>query len=732
VDQADGERDERLDLVVVIGDRPGGQACRQLELILEALAAAGYGVGLLLLRDRAAPPDAGALTRLRPLLERGLAAWLDPERAIETALALVLTPSFGDFTRNRPLHLRAGQSLLWPADPLDCSPAATPDELARRLQAIEAALGGPACLAARTPAELRLLARLAPGCPLSSAVWWPLMPLRADLPPPGVPALRVGRHWHGGGALPETALAELDHALGDLDGLEVAFWGHAERLSELGDLGEAANVSVVDGARQPPKAFLAGLGAFLALGEPAAGTRLPIEILEALAADLLVIGSPQALEGLDGDFPSAEPGQIGGLARRLLADHAGHGQALARQRRFLAERAGSAAFQARIARLIGPPSRARPLLWPARFRRERKVLLISDEGRAGEHLARQVALARALPATLRPYHLTLSRDAALAESAGQPVEYLLPHTSAAYRERLGENTEWNHWFARHLNELITFLDARAILFDGTFPFAGLVEAMQHHAARPFVWVRRGLWQPGADPAALARSSLFDLVVEPGDLAAGLDRGPTRALRPQALQLPPIRLDPVPVAGAGGGDAAPPVIWLAPTLAREAEGQALPILLRTLIEADALLVADHEDVRSRAAGWQIEVAPAAQPTVDAAIGAADYRTFHQLAALGLPMVLMPDASRAHDDQPGRAAHAEREGWAIQLRSDDVYGARSAAATLLEPASRQRMRRALEQEPREDGAGLLAFAVEQLVYGLDLDAAADIRLRAVSRR
>ena len=48
-----------------------------------------------------------------------------------------------------------------------------------------------------------------------------------------------------------------------------------------------------------------------------------------------------------------------------------------------------------------------------------------------------------------------------------------------------------------------------------------------------------MWRPGSNPGALARSGFFDAVLEPGELAAAEDRGPTVARRDEAHRVGPI-------------------------------------------------------------------------------------------------------------------------------------------------------------------------------------------------
>src|SRR5690606_28071690 len=56
----------------------------------------------------------------------------------------------------------------------------------------------------------------------------------------------------------------------------------------------------------------------------------------------------------------------------------------------------------------------------------------------------------------------------------------------------------------------------------------------------FVWSRRGMWRETTTDKFLARGSIFDLVIEPGEIAAEMDRGPT-ARRSDATRVGPVVL-----------------------------------------------------------------------------------------------------------------------------------------------------------------------------------------------
>src|SRR5690606_29969076 len=109
----------------------------------------------------------------------------------------------------------------------------------------------------------------------------------------------------------------------------------------------------------------------------------------------------------------------------------------------------------------------------------------------------------------------------------------------------------------------------------------------------FVWVRRGMWKPGANLHALRKRRMFDAVLEPGDLAAEADRGATAAAA-DVVRVPPVTLlecvDRVPKEQARaelGLDQDRPVALV--TLRTQGSDAAMAAV-RTILADDSWLVA----------------------------------------------------------------------------------------------------------------------------------------------
>ncbi len=237
-----------------------------------------------------------------------------------------------------------------------------------------------------------------------------------------------------------------------------------------------------------------------------------------------------------------------------------------------------------------------------------------------------------------------------------------------------------------------------------------------------MWCRRALWRRGVNTAALRAAPFFDLVLEPGDLAAAADRGATTAL--DAVRVGPVTLaEGVPAlsrteaARALGLDPDRPtaLVTLPPGEASQAAVQAL------LADPDwQVAVTSSPIAEAGEAGGDGRVValrgvyPLVRylPAVDAAVSAAGYNAFHELLLAAVPTLLVPSPAIVTDDQTGRARWARVAGLA--LLAEDASGVAGEMRRLREPAVRDELAGACRALPRPAGA---AQAAEVLVGFLD---------------
>lgn len=389
------------------------------------------------------------------------------------------------------------------------------------------------------------------------------------------------------------------------------------------------------------------------------------------------------------------------------------------------------------------------------------VVLATSNGVGMGHLTRQLTVALSAPEGLDPILMSLSgalptvrtavAEGRLPELGGVRTEYCpsrksgwLPKGGPARRLReVYPAYNWEPYFADRIRALVAETGARLVLFDGVVPYAGLRSARESLPGTPFVWMRRGMWRPGAGAKWLDHAGIFDLVIEPGDFAAAGDRGPT-AGRDDATRVAPISISEAitlqsraEARTALGLDPDRPALLLTPgTGALEDVASPVRVALDVLrqqapdwqiaVTSPALarhgIAADGDDVVLLTDTYPLARSLAA---FDGAVSAAGYNSVHELLGAGVPTVLVPGQSLGTDDQPGRAATLAEAGACLSVDPGDAEGMRSAVHALLDPTTAQGLRDGCGALPRATGGAETAQLLVELAAGAppprDIDAA-----------
>jgi hypothetical protein len=280
-----------------------------------------------------------------------------------------------------------------------------------------------------------------------------------------------------------------------------------------------------------------------------------------------------------------------------------------------------------------------------------------------------MAIARRLGPDAEPLFFTLSGAAPVVEGMGFPVEYAASYATVGS----GNDYRWSRRLRGRLRAAIAEADPDLVVFDGTHPYEALLGALP--AGRAAVWCRRALWKRGSSRVPLGRAGAFDAVLEPGELAEDLDRGPTVAHRDRVHRVGPIVLldrgEMVPRAEAEAElGLEPGKTNVLVALGQGAEvGDATARCLRALagredvrVAALQSAIAALDDARVPAGVIELRATyPMSRyfAAFDAAVAAAGYNAFHELIALGVPTLFVP-MRRETDDQPARARYAASRG------------------------------------------------------------------------
>ena len=326
-----------------------------------------------------------------------------------------------------------------------------------------------------------------------------------------------------------------------------------------------------------------------------------------------------------------------------------------------------------------------------------RVLFATSNGTGLGHLTRSLAISAHLEPELEPLILTLSAAAPVVERLGRPVEYVASYD----RPGAGNDLSWTLRTRERFRAAVREADPALVVFDGTHPYERLLPALRASGA-PLVWCRRAVWRSGADTAPLHRSHLFDAILEPGEVGEGALLGPTAERRAEAHPVEPIVL--VRRAELLPRDAAARELGLDPerpaVLVQLGQGPGVSDAARRVIE----VLAARDDLQVAAGGATLAGldrlpdavvrVPGTYPMArlfrafDAAVTAAGYNQVHELAALGVPALLVP-MPRDTDDQLARAREAERAGLALAASGPADRALAARVEALLGGSERERV-------------------------------------------
>ena len=357
--------------------------------------------------------------------------------------------------------------------------------------------------------------------------------------------------------------------------------------------------------------------------------------------------------------------------------------------------------------------------------RSRRILFVTANGVGLGHVTRLAAIARRLPQNLEPVFATMSQAVGVLRGLGFFAELLPTYTGHPH-------AVWNRWLRRRMEELLDYHRPAAVVLDASNPYAGVLEAVAPRPDTRLVWIRRGMWRPEQDNTAfLARAPCFDLVIEPGELAAERDRGATAARRDEVLTVDPIGLleerDLFPRAEArrllGLEPELPAVLLQLGSGTTRDVARITDAVVASLRRAGSIeiviarwMIADDEfdewpDVR-RLYGFPIGRYFRA---FDFTVSAAGYNSFHDILRFGLPAIFVPNEAEFMDDQEARAAFAQDAGAAFDLRTSDLDCVDDCIRAMLDPTCRAVLRDNARALARPNGAAQAADAIVACLEG-----------------
>lgn len=275
-------------------------------------------------------------------------------------------------------------------------------------------------------------------------------------------------------------------------------------------------------------------------------------------------------------------------------------------------------------------------------------------------------------------------------------------------------SEWNTMLEEQLSLVFSQHKPSLFIFDGAFPYRGMLNAVSSFQGIKNVWIRRGMFKKGSN-IPVDSIQHFDLIVRPEDsIPATLDEISHEV---ETLNVPPIVLlneeDLLSRKDARLRLMLPekgPVVYV-----QLGAGRINDINSEVRLTIDSLLsegvsVVLGESMLGERLPVELEGVYLLRDypnsmffnAFDASIQAGGYNSYHEVRKFGLPTIFYPNMNTGMDDQLARCKQAEIEGWGIVVESRNEQTIPAAVTRLL----KLERRRAISQD---DGAFELYQAI-----------------------
>ena len=165
---------------------------------------------------------------------------------------------------------------------------------------------------------------------------------------------------------------------------------------------------------------------------------------------------------------------------------------------------------------------------------EPRILFFNINGSGLGHLSRCLAYARRLQGRARPVFFSLASAVEIIHEMGFEADYFVSHFWSS-----SHINAWNRELAVRFGLMLEELRPAAVVFDGTWPFKGFMDACDIYGVPVKVWSNRGLHKADFHGVPVPESA-FDLVIQPGEIGATF--AVERAERPgRKVTTPPVTL-----------------------------------------------------------------------------------------------------------------------------------------------------------------------------------------------
>jgi predicted glycosyltransferase len=356
---------------------------------------------------------------------------------------------------------------------------------------------------------------------------------------------------------------------------------------------------------------------------------------------------------------------------------------------------------------------------------KKTIVFMVTNGAGLGHLTRGLAVAkrlRELDNTLEVVFFSTSLATEVIRNEGFmfyyiPTKSLMPETVTAVK--------WNEYMKSMLQQIIDIYDPAAIIFDGAYPYGGVISSLRQNDTLKSIWIKR----EGDKSNSLKREELekeFDLIVVPREAVRSYsdDLGETTKVkhcnpiilidRSEAYERAIVRkelgvdegnnLFYVQLGAGNINDIKAHYNLIIECILKNPNHM---VLLGESIIGEKVCIKDKrvKIVRSYPNARYFKA-------IDFAVSAVGYNTFHELLYFRVPSLFVPNLNTVHDDQVKRAQLAEEKGAALCLEEVEEKSLECAIEYMCR--RKEKMKRNLQKIHQKNGAEQAAKYILEEVF------------------
>ena len=255
------------------------------------------------------------------------------------------------------------------------------------------------------------------------------------------------------------------------------------------------------------------------------------------------------------------------------------------------------------------------------------------------------------------------------------------HLAGRKKHQDMSSVEWNVLVEEHLSLVFNQHRPSLFVYDGAYPYRGMLNAIRARNSIKKVWLRRGMFKKGAN-IPVDSIEHFSLIVRPGDsIDAVEDDEVTHAIETISVN-PMLLMDKTEILTREealarlnlGSEKRVVYIQLGAGRINNIDSE-IRMTVNALLEYKDLQIIVGESMlgeRIHFSNQRVRMLRDYPNSIyfnafDASIQAGGYNSFHEMRSFEIPTLFYPNMNTGMDDQLARCERAEEEGWGLVLES-----------------------------------------------------------------